>query len=90
MIIMNREELEKMFDERFTDIESLLRKNDWDDLSDIREFIFETIIPEVLKSVTPEKMPDNKDIVTSAMIYWNNNCIDYVKNRAKELYNITL
>jgi hypothetical protein len=43
---------------------------------EVKQYIFETIIPEVLKSVMPNK------IETEA--------VREVKQKAKELYNITL
>ena len=54
---MNREELEKMFDEKFpaTHIDYRNIKMWWkyecQFPSDAKDFIFETIIPEILKSV---------------------------------------
>lgn len=80
---MTREELEKMFDEYF----------EWKDEIEIinniyiKQFIFETIIPEVLKSILlNEKHTDDN----SEFDWWYNRCIDDIKQKAKELYWITL
>jgi len=48
---MNREELEKMFDEVF---EEAYYRNHTHLKYDVKQFIFDTIIPEVLKNVIPE------------------------------------
>jgi len=74
----NREELEKMFDEKINTLwynaEKYIEHNER-----LKKIFFETIIPEVLKSIIP----------------WDNNLswqlnIDYIKRKAKELYNIKL
>jgi hypothetical protein len=69
---MNREEMEKMFYEKFT----------WDNLYEVKQFIFETIIPEVLKGMLKE---DNKFHQT-----YVNDFNKWIKQKVKELYNITL
>ena len=76
---MNREELEKMFDDKFP----LERSQIWDwkvfqrtpSPEAVKQFIFETIIPEVLKSVTDKCSSYD---------------LDYIKFKAKELYWIDL
>jgi hypothetical protein len=86
---MNREELEKMFDDKFP----LERSQIWDwkvfqrtpSPEAVKQFIFETIIPEVLKSVMLEKREENNHIDLAYNNYWK-----YIKNKAKELYNINL
>ena len=81
---MNKKELEKMFDEEF---DELLKIDRWErgydelDVTDeVKQFIFKTIIPEVLNSVLPEW---NKKSYIST--YKN-----YIKPKIKELYNIDL
>jgi len=57
---MNRKELEEMFEENFSYIEThttFLSEKD-----DIKTFIFDTIIPEVLKSVLLDKREENNHI----------------------------
>ena len=78
---MNKIELEKMFDYNYW--------HDNEDLSSIKEFIFETIIPEVLKSVI--NWTDtfihrwNRQIVLDA------NTFEYdLKQKAKEQFWIDL
>ena len=70
---MNKEQLEKMFDENFAS--SIDNEYYTQHLNFIKEFIFETIIPEVLKD----------------LIEWNYYISDvYIKQKTKELYWITL
>ena len=91
---MNREELEKMFDE-------MLSKLDWDieywelklrNSSDIKKYLFDTIITEVLKSVIPEYKwsTQTKDDEINLMRYWHTDCINDMKQKAKEQFNINL
>ena len=75
---MNRKELEKMFDERFSWISRSIEKNYEEDLTTVKNYIFETIISEVLKSVMPEWESGP----------WFMNLV--IKEKAKDLYNITL
>ena len=51
---MNREQLEKMLKEKFCITGSFWKIRDDIFIDDIKVFIFDTIIPEVLKSVLPE------------------------------------
>ena len=86
-----REDIEKMF---FDDLNSILRDiRNHDVNKNIREkmvnkFIFETIIPEVLKSVIYR----NESIQSKNMNYllWYTDCQDELKQKAKELYWIDL
>ena len=82
---MNKQELEKLFDEKVTNMRIFDEyKNDI--TYKVKQFIFETVIPEVLKDIENE--------------YWNffdwcwccaNLRLDEELNqRAKELYNINL
>ena len=84
-----REQLEKMFDENFAS--SIDNEYYTQHLNFIKEFIFETIMPEVLNSVIPNYVDTNtKDELLNDMRWWHNNCIDEIKQKAKELYWITL
>lgn len=94
---MTREELEKMFDKKFpfTDIhysnEPMWWKYEVPFPSEAKQFIFETIIPEVLKSVIPEENEwylinfeeDNKYALENIII-------QNIKQKAKENFNIDL
>ena len=75
---MNKEQLEKMFEEMYT----------WRDKHNMKQFIFETVIPKVLKSVIyrTERIPSNN----IDYLKWYTDCQDIIKQKAKELYNITL
>jgi hypothetical protein len=86
-----REELEKMFDE-LDKYDFIQYEENWLDASyskvnidKIKQFIFESIIPEILKSVIPEEKEGYDDHTT---IY--NNCIYHTRQKAKELYWIDL
>ena len=76
--------IEEMFDKAFN-WEILI--NDWYQTlpitDDIKTFLFETIIPEVLKSI----IEDNSN---TANIYWEVQSIEQNKQKAKELYWIDL
>ena len=73
---MNKEQIEKMFDEFY--YERIVNSEI------IEDFIFDTVIPEVLESVMPEE--NQAGIAT-----WKyTECIEDIKQKAKELYNITL
>ena len=84
---MKKEDLEEMFDERFSDISRSIEKNYDEDLWDVKDYFFETIIPEVLKSVIPTL---ERYAVEWDYLWWINDAIKYSKQKAKELYNITL
>ena len=92
---MNKEQLEKMFDDEFNvnTTNPIYDHYNFDNHSphEIKDFIFETIIPEVLKSVIPEyRNTQTKDDEINSMRYWRNDCIEEVKQKAKELYWIEL
>ena len=74
---MSREELEKIIDNN----DSYL--SNWKTL---KEFIFETIIQEVLKSVIAEECFKYDDYFNA----WYNRATEDIKQKAKDLYNITL
>jgi hypothetical protein len=77
---MNKEKLEQMFDEYFWKYADRWKTIPAFDEQNVKSFIFETIIPEVLNSVVwKECIKYNLDIS------WN-----MIKNSAKELYWITL
>jgi len=79
---MTREELEKMFDEEFDLWKIDIYNEQWiaiwyeNNNKKVKQFIFETIIPEVLKSM----LADNPWFI------WNSR----IKQQAKKLYKITL
>lgn len=78
---MNKQEIEKLFDEKFN-FEGVFGKNS-DAENDIKQFIFETVIPEVLRGVKIEKkLPDN-DVFVKIIN-------KYIEDKAKELFNIDL
>lgn len=85
---MNREELEKMFDEKIFIWKWNITRWDFDD---IKQFIFETIIPEVLKSLLKETHTQNYSNI-SYLQYENNinEAMSIIKYRAKDLYWIIL
>jgi hypothetical protein len=74
---MNKEQLEKMFDEKFFKQYSWIDTIFWETwlAYDIKEYIFKTIMPEVLNSVTDKCSSYD---------------LDYIKFQAKELYDINL
>lgn len=85
---MNREELEKMFD-------NMLSSLDWDieywelklrNTSDTKAYFFDTIIPEVLKSIKEDfKNPEWKYMVVP--YEW---ITAQINRKAKEQFNINL
>ena len=77
---MLKEELEKMFDYNFG--------HDNEDLPIIKKFIFETIIPEVLKSILEINWERSNDF-TKSKISWNYILKD-IKQKAKENFWIDL
>lgn len=86
---MNRNDLEKMFDENFSYIEThttFLEEKD-----NIKDFIFNTIMSEVLKSViyseTEMKMFKS---VNEKQFLWLNFYHENLKQKAKEKFNINL
>ena len=83
---MLKEELEKMFDYNFG--------HDNEDLPIIKQFIFETIIPEVLKSVMDDEVKNICSKEINPILHWCdlwwNYVLQNIKQKAKELYNITL
>lgn len=86
-----RVELEKMFDEEIKSI-TMDYDDNWNPLlynpNSLKQFIFETIIPEVLNSVIYR----NERIHSNNMNYleWYTDCQDEIKQKAKELYWIDL
>lgn len=82
---MNKQELEKMFDKKLNG--QGLYCDGWSGekcycTTMVKNFIFETVIPEVLRSIMMGEK-DNGDIVKG---FTN----EYIKHKAKELYNINL
>lgn len=83
---MTREELEKDFDEKFF-------VNNWNipvkEYVEIKNHIFNELIPEVLREIVPINHPidtDNPMLITNRQ--WHNDCIFRVKQKAKELWFI--
>lgn len=79
-----REELEKMFDEEIKSI-TMDYDDNWNPLlynpnNTLKQFIFETIIPEILKNIIPWDNIDTAYYFTK----------DWIKQKAKELYWIDL
>ncbi len=76
---MNRNDLEKMFDEKFF-------IQNWNipvkEYVEIKDYIFNEIIPEVFKSVIPNKEFE--------IIYWARDAFRLTKRKIKKLYNITI
>lgn len=79
---MNKEQLEKIFDEKFWIAPSYERIKHEVYTNDMKQFIFETIISEVLKSIIPN-FTYNKDTTRE-------DCFDEIKQRAKDLYWIEI
>lgn len=105
-LIMNKKDLEKIIEDRSF---YLYYKDaiDWQytgwyeqEQEYIKQFIFETIIPETLKSIITDCLYTNyKELSSYTGIpleaakvlskIWNDK-LDKIKQKAKELYNITL
>ena len=80
--------IEKMFDKAYLITDW---GENWElDRVKVKDFIFETIIPEVIKGILVEKLWWHTDDLMSAYWSWYDNCIDNIKNKAKELYWIDL
>lgn len=82
---MTKQELEKMFDDKFIEQFGDIRcVSPISTIPEIKQFIFETIIPEVISSL---RIPNTE------WKYNNNykNLInDYIKSQAKEFYDLDL
>ena len=102
---MIREQLEKMFDEKFCHkidkwfidydwTSSYTELKNWIDEKKLKQFIFETIIPEVLKSVMDDEVKNICSKEINPILHWCdlwwNEILQNIKQKAKELYNITL
>ena len=84
---MNKEKLEELFTEQVTGMRVYDEYNN--EITDkIYDFIFETIIPEVLKSILEINWERSNDF-TKSKISWNYILKD-IKQKAKELYWITV
>ena len=78
---MNKQELEKLFDEKVTNMRIFDEyKNDI--TYKVKQFIFETIIPEVLKSMLKE----DKNTPLWEWLWFK--AQQTIKQKAKELYNL--
>jgi hypothetical protein len=77
---MNKQELEKKLNEAITELDCY-----WDlsynRIENFKDTFFETIIPEVLKSVIPDE---------DTLFYCEKQIVIEIKQKAKELYNINL
>ena len=84
---MTREELEKMFDEIIISSEfsnpNIELSNSFK--KEIKQFIFETMIPEVIREILSFDFHEEKFIAK-----WEWIAIQEIKSIAKKLYNITL
>ena len=93
-----KEELEKMFDETFWDLwKTDVYNEEWEPLwyinnnDEVKQFIFETIIPEVLYNLIEDENLDKMLYTTDRNFYdWYLEKIEDIKQKAKELYNIDL
>ena len=88
---MNKKELEKMFDEEVKSI-TMDYDDNWNPLlynpnNTLKEFIFKTITPEVLKSIIDRPFLSEADDLYRE---WYDDCISNIKQKAKELYWIDL
>lgn len=85
---MNKKQLEKIFDEKYL---KLYWNNDEYGCMAIKQFIFENIVPEVLKSVIKDLLKDSMYWEEENNPYWYCDDLDkYIKQKAKELYWIDL
>lgn len=79
---MKKEELEKIIDEEL---------QHWNFKSqaerDIKNCIFNKIIPEVIVGIFPEEEDDYTNNEYSA---WYNRCLTNIKQKAKDLYDVEL
>ena len=82
---MTKQEIIDMFDAMFWIPSSYKRIRSDISTQNIKDFIFDTIMPEVLKSIIlPEEEETNYSSLT------RNNYSKYIKQKVKELYNINL
>lgn len=91
---MNKEQLEKMFDEKFKLKQERYNIYLHEDFNDIKQFIFSTMIVEVLKSILPDMekpklWSENQDLYI-AYANWYNKSMNDIKQKAKQLYWIDL
>lgn len=85
---MNRQEIEKRFDEkeRFW---FLFSEYDWED---IKSFFFDEILPEVLRDILDNKVwiPHTRDDILNSYIEGKRDFKEILEKTIKEKYNITL
>ena len=84
---MNREDLEKMFEEKVTSTR-MYDEYQNDITNEVKQFIFNEIISEVLKELLKVNWERSNDF-TRSKVSWNFIIRD-IKKQAKKLYNITL
>ena len=87
---MNRKKLEKMFDEKINtywyNAERYIEHNER-----LKKIFFETIIPEVIKSVIDNKNnKEEKNVIDLSYNIWRKDLFREIKQKAKSLYWITL
>lgn len=100
---MTRKELEKMFNENFDLWITVLENNQWqyeiNNQQEVKDFIFETIIPEVLNSLLSvngnlkNRTQRDYDFAWESQRYYDKAQIDAyenIKQKAKENFWITL
>ena len=95
---MNKKELEKKFDERFKDLQTLNTHSSGvdqiftDKRRELKDYIFNEMILEVLKEIQQTKMAKTRGLRTDNHLFANgyNQAIDVYKQKAKELYDIDL
>ena len=78
---MNKEQLEKMFDKEF--YQKWMWSLEIAKLAQQKLFIFNEVIPEVLKNLLPQYKTLNRNI-------WHDFAIDKIKQKAKENFWIEL
>ena len=93
-----KEKLEEMFDERVKELERPFCEHEWclveDILPELKQFIFEIVIKEVLESVVPEVVDERlskyhlPEIQKEISGY--NQAIEKIVKNTKEKYNIDL
>ena len=81
---MNKIEIEKKID--FLIEDWWYNLDQWQ-IDNLKQFIFETIIPEVLNSVLERPFSDESNMMCKE---WYSECIEQIKQKAKELFNINL
>ena len=82
---MTREQLEKDFDEKFCIPESFERLKDDVYSDEIKTYVFNELIPEVLREIKPKQQ-----LWFSIYNSWYNACLEEIRKKAKDKFNIDL